>query len=81
MQPVLICFLESSVVCISEMLLHVSNGAYIESICLSERFLVHVEALFAGIDKIHCTYQEYKQPGIHAIYASNDKKRSHPIHI
>ncbi|KAI9487508.1 MAG: hypothetical protein EXX96DRAFT_553530 [Benjaminiella poitrasii] len=58
---VLSAFEESSAVCISEMLLHVSNGAYIESICLSERFLVHVEALFAGIDKIHCTYQEYNQ--------------------
>lgn len=46
------------------MLLHVSNGAYIESICLSERFLVHVEALFAGIDQIHYTYLEYKQTGL-----------------
>jgi hypothetical protein len=43
------------------MLLHVSNGAYIESICLSERFLVHVEALFAGIDTIHHIYHEYNQ--------------------
>ncbi|KAL7326175.1 Rho-type GTPase activating protein Rga1 [Mucor circinelloides] len=59
---VLSAFEESSAVCISEMLLHVSNGAYIESICLSERFLVHVEALFAGIDKIQSIYQEYKQP-------------------
>ncbi|KAL0144447.1 hypothetical protein V8B55DRAFT_1486650 [Mucor lusitanicus] len=59
---VLSAFEESSAVCISEMLLHVSNGAYIESICLSERFLVHVEALFAGIDKIQSVYQEYKQP-------------------
>lgn len=59
---VLSAFEESSAVCISEMLLHVSNGAYIESICLSERFLVHVEALFAGIDTIHRTYQEYNQP-------------------
>ncbi|KAL9542809.1 hypothetical protein MBANPS3_008421 [Mucor bainieri] len=59
---VLSAFEESSAVCISEMLLHVSNGAYIESICLSERFLVHVEALFAGIDKIQSVYQEYAQP-------------------
>ncbi|KAI9245033.1 hypothetical protein EDC94DRAFT_699585 [Helicostylum pulchrum] len=58
---VLSAFEESSAVCISEMLLHVSNGSYIESICLSERFLVHVEALFAGIDKIHSIYLEYKQ--------------------
>ncbi|KAI9266076.1 hypothetical protein BY458DRAFT_437655 [Sporodiniella umbellata] len=53
---------KSSAVCISEMLLHVSNGSYIESICLSERFLVHVEALFAGIDKISSIYQDYRQP-------------------
>ncbi|KAI8997370.1 hypothetical protein BDB01DRAFT_830960 [Pilobolus umbonatus] len=58
---VLSAFEESSAVCISEMLLHVSNGAYIESICLSERFLVHVEALFAGIDKIQSIYLEYNQ--------------------
>ncbi|CAO3696292.1 unnamed protein product [Rhizopus stolonifer] len=59
---VLSAFEESSAVCISEMLLHVSNGSYIESICLSERFLVHVEALFAGIDKISSIYQDYQQP-------------------
>lgn len=58
-----LCIVESSAVCISEMLLHVSNGSYIESICLSERFLVHVEALFAGIDKICAIYLEYHQPG------------------
>jgi hypothetical protein len=63
------------------MLLHVSNGAYIESICLSERFLVHVEALFAGIDKIHCIYQEYKQTGIHSTYMHCITKRSHSIFI
>jgi hypothetical protein len=56
-------YLESSAVCISEMLLHVSNGAYIESICLSERFLVHVEALFAGIDRVHKIHLEYNQQG------------------
>ncbi|RCI05046.1 hypothetical protein CU098_005861 [Rhizopus stolonifer] len=58
---VLSAFEESSAVCISEMLLHVSNGSYLESICLSERFLVHVEALFAGIDKIAAVYQEFNQ--------------------
>lgn len=52
------------------MLLHVSNGSYIESICLSERFLVHVEALFAGIDKIHSIYLEYKQTGNTTNYIS-----------
>lgn len=66
---------ESSAVCISDMLLHVSNGAYLESICLSERFLVHVEALFAGIDKINVAYQEYKQPG------KEEKTTARPYHL
>ncbi|KAL0085187.1 hypothetical protein J3Q64DRAFT_1678975 [Phycomyces blakesleeanus] len=53
---------ESSAVCISEMLLHVSNGSYIKGICISERFLVHVEALFAGIDELCKIYTDYNQP-------------------
>ncbi|KAI9316614.1 hypothetical protein BX666DRAFT_2136106 [Dichotomocladium elegans] len=58
---VLSAFEESSAVCISEMLLHVSNGAYVEGICLSERFLVHVEALFSAIDELDKIHQEYDQ--------------------
>lgn len=54
---------ESSAVCISEMLLHVSNGSYVEGICLSERFLVHVEALFCGIDELDKIHHEYEQGG------------------
>ncbi|KAI7854400.1 hypothetical protein BDC45DRAFT_125627 [Circinella umbellata] len=53
--------IESSAVCISEMLLHVSNGAYVEGICLSERFLVHVEALFSGVDELDKIHHEYEQ--------------------
>ncbi|KAI9256495.1 hypothetical protein BDA99DRAFT_516568 [Phascolomyces articulosus] len=58
---VLSAFEESSAVCISEMLLHVSNGAYVEGICLSERFLVHVEALFSGVDELDKIHHEYEQ--------------------
>ncbi|KAG0170792.1 hypothetical protein DFQ30_001980 [Apophysomyces sp. BC1015] len=58
---VLSAFEESSAVCISEMMLHVSNAAYLESICLSERFLVHVEALFAGVDELCKLYETYNQ--------------------
>ncbi|KAI8149423.1 hypothetical protein BJV82DRAFT_588023 [Fennellomyces sp. T-0311] len=58
---VLSAFEESSAVCISEMLLHVSNGAYVEGICLSERFLVHVEALFSGVDELDKIHYEYEQ--------------------
>ncbi|KAI9011911.1 hypothetical protein CLU79DRAFT_829208 [Phycomyces nitens] len=59
---VLSAFEESSALCISEMLLHVSNGSYINGICISERFLVHVEALFSGIDDLLVVYNEYRQP-------------------
>lgn len=54
---------ESSAVCISEMLLHVSNGSYVEGVCLSERFLVHVEALFLGVDELDKIHHEYRQTG------------------
>ena len=46
------------------MLLHVSNGAYVEGICLSERFLVHVEALFSGVDELDKIHHEYEQGGM-----------------
>lgn len=43
-------FEESSAACISDMLLHVSNGAYIEGVFVAERFIWHVEILFASAD-------------------------------
>jgi hypothetical protein len=45
------------------MLLNVSNGAFLEGICLSERFLVHVEALFAGVDELCRIQSEHKLQG------------------
>ena len=36
------------------MLLHVSNGAYIEGIIMASRFIVHVEVLFDAIDQLEC---------------------------
>jgi hypothetical protein len=34
------------------MLLHVSNGAYIEGSLMAAKFIVHVEALFSAIDQL-----------------------------
>lgn len=45
-------FEESSAACISDMLLHVSNGAYIEGSLMAARFIVHVEVLFDAIDQL-----------------------------
>ena len=49
---VLSTFEESSAACISDMLLHVSNGAYIDGVFVAERFIWHVEILFGCTDNL-----------------------------
>jgi hypothetical protein len=49
---VLSAFEESSAACISEMLSHVSNSLYMEAVNMAERFIFHVEVLFATIDEL-----------------------------
>ncbi len=49
---VLSTFEESSAACISDMLLHVSNGAYMESVMVAKKFIWHVEILFGATDKL-----------------------------
>ena len=49
---VLSAFEESSAACISDMLLRVSNGSYIEGVKIAEKFIMHVEILFKAIDKL-----------------------------
>lgn len=45
-------FEESSAACISDMLLHVSNGAYMESVMVAKKFIWHVEILFEATDRL-----------------------------
>jgi hypothetical protein len=45
-------FEESSAACISDMLLHVSNGAYIDGVIVAKRFIAHVHILFAAVDEL-----------------------------
>jgi hypothetical protein len=45
-------FEESSAACISEMLLHVSSGAYLDGVRMAGAFIVHVEVLFNSIDML-----------------------------
>ncbi|KAL2381047.1 hypothetical protein RJ035_006591 [Blastomyces gilchristii] len=47
---VLSTFEESSAACISDMLLHVSNGAYIDGVVVAKKFIFHVEVLFKALD-------------------------------
>ncbi|RUS25266.1 hypothetical protein BC938DRAFT_472404 [Jimgerdemannia flammicorona] len=62
---VLSAFEESSAACISDMLLHVSNGAYVDGVKMAERFIVHVEVLFGAIDDLEVQYKEYADNGLH----------------
>ena len=49
---VLSTFEESSAACISDMLLHVSNGAYVDGVLVAKRFIWHVEILFQSTDRL-----------------------------
>ncbi|BFZ53705.1 Rho-type GTPase activating protein Rga1 [Savitreella phatthalungensis] len=49
---VLSSFEESSASCISDMLLNVSNGAYIDGVLAAVKFIAHVEVLFAALDQL-----------------------------
>ncbi|KAF9107325.1 hypothetical protein BGX29_006689 [Mortierella sp. GBA35] len=55
---VLSAFEESSAGCISEMLLHVSNGAYYDGVQMAEKFILHVEILFSAIDDLEAQMKE-----------------------
>ncbi|CAK7230433.1 Rho-type GTPase activating protein Rga1 [Sporothrix bragantina] len=52
---VLSTFEESSAACISDMLLHVSNGAYVDGVVVAKRFIGHVEILFRSADNLDAT--------------------------
>ncbi|KAK5654995.1 hypothetical protein OQA88_6754 [Cercophora sp. LCS_1] len=49
---VLSTFEESSAACISDMLLHVSNGAHLEGVVVAKRFIWHVDMLFQSADRL-----------------------------
>jgi hypothetical protein len=49
---VLSAFEESSAACISDMLLHVSNGDYIDGVLVAKKFILHVDVLFQAADKL-----------------------------
>ncbi|KAF9148090.1 hypothetical protein BG015_010213 [Linnemannia schmuckeri] len=55
---VLSAFEESSAGCISEMLLHVSNGAYYDGVQMAGRFILHVDILFSAIDDLETQMRE-----------------------
>lgn len=52
---VLSTFEESSAACISDMLLHVSNGDYLEGVMVAKKFIWHVDILFRSADQLDGT--------------------------
>jgi hypothetical protein len=60
---VLSAFEESAAACISDMLLHVSNGAYVEGVKMARSFLTHVEVLFTAMDDLHAQYLRINDSG------------------
>ncbi|KAI5466678.1 hypothetical protein BGZ63DRAFT_4880 [Mariannaea sp. PMI_226] len=61
---VLSAFEESSAACISDMLLHVSNGAYIDGVLVAKRFIWHVEMLFKSADRLDATMVRLNDKGM-----------------
>lgn len=60
---VLSAFEESSAACISDMLRQVSNGQYLDAIRMAEKFILHVEVLFAAIDDLEHSFASMNTKG------------------
>ena len=56
---VLSAFEESSAACISDMLLHVSNLAYLDGVLIAKRFISHVEVLFRSMDRLDANLKRH----------------------
>lgn len=63
---VLSTFEESSAACISDMLLHVSNGSYIDGVFVAKRFILHVEILFQSADRLDETLKGLDMKGLYS---------------
>jgi LIM domain len=60
---ILSAFEESSAACISDMLLHVSNGAYIDGVLMAKKFIGHVQILFVSIDGLAVFMEQHAVKG------------------
>ncbi|ORY81899.1 hypothetical protein BCR37DRAFT_22697 [Protomyces lactucae-debilis] len=57
-------FEESSAACISDMLLNVSNGAYIDGVLVAVKFIAHVEVLFSALDHLEAALVQSSGKGL-----------------
>ena len=63
---VLSAFEEMSAACISDMLLHVSNGSYFEGVKMADKFISHVDILFSAIDELEMQSIQASGQGIYS---------------
>ena len=64
---VLSTFEESSAACISEMLRYVSNAQFMEGVRMAEKFVLHVETLFAAIDDLIAHFRAADSKGMYLL--------------
>ena len=62
-------FEEKSATCISDMLLHVSNGAYVDGVMTAKKFITHVDLLFSAADNLDQVLQSHTAKGALVCYA------------
>lgn len=72
---VLSAFEESSAACISDMLRQVSNGQYLDAIRMAEKFILHVEVLFAAIDDLEYHFARLNMKGMHTFCGDSSTHR------
>lgn len=70
-------FEERSATCISDMLLHVSNGAYMDGVVAAKKFITHVDLLFAAADDLDQCLQARSQKTVEPGGKPHDKG-THP---
>lgn len=63
---VLSAFEESSAACISDMLLHVSNGVYMDGVLVAKKFIRHVDILFGATDRLDLLVMNHDMKGMTA---------------
>lgn len=64
-------FEESSAACISDMLLHVSNGAYVDGVMVAKKFIWHVDILFKSADGLDAAMTKLEMKGMPKIRPCN----------
>lgn len=73
-------FEEKSATCISDMLLHVSNGAYMDGVMAAKKFISHVDLLFIAADGLdQLLYAETSKGGFTRALAAICHSHSHTV--